>query len=49
MVKHRAELGMRNTERGLRPLRTVGSLYEPEAIGAYAYAPVGSRNDRVYR
>jgi hypothetical protein len=31
-------------ECGLRPLRAAGSiLYEPEAIGAYAYAPEGSR------
>jgi hypothetical protein len=30
--------------RSLRPLRAVGSrLYEPEAIGAKAYAPVGER------
>jgi hypothetical protein len=35
---------IRKRESGLRPLRAVGSmLYEPEAIGAYAYAPVGSR------
>jgi hypothetical protein len=27
----------------LWPLRTVGSPYEPEAIGAYAYDPVVSR------
>jgi hypothetical protein len=31
-------------ECGLRPLRAVGSLYEPEAIGACAYAPVGIWN-----
>ena len=30
-------------EFGLRPLRAVGSRYEPEAIGAYAYAPAGMR------
>jgi hypothetical protein len=31
-------------DRGLRPLRAVGSkLYEPEAIGPRAYAPVGGR------
>ena len=29
--------------RSLRPLRAVGSLYEPEAIGPSAYAPVGER------
>ena len=32
-------------EFGLRPLRVVGSIYEPEAIGAYAYAPVGRGNE----
>ena len=35
--------GIRNWECGLRPLRAVGSIYEPEAIGAYAYAPAGRR------
>jgi hypothetical protein len=30
-------------EVGLRPLRAVGSIYEPEAIGVYAYASVGMR------
>jgi len=37
---------MRKWECGLRPLRAVGSLYEPEAIGAYAYAPAGMRKVR---
>jgi hypothetical protein len=38
---------MWNSECGLRPLRAVGSmLYEPEAIGAYAYAPVGMRKEK---
>ncbi len=33
--------------RSLRPLRAVGSgLYEPEAIGPMAYAPVGERRER---
>ena len=32
-------------EMGLRPLRAVGSIYEPEAIGAIkAYAPEGMRS-----
>jgi len=35
------EFGSWNAASGLRPLRAVGSFYEPEAIGAYAYAPVG--------
>jgi hypothetical protein len=39
-----AEVGMRKWECGLRPLRAVGSLYEPEAGGACAYAPEGRRN-----
>ena len=31
-------------ECGLRPLRAVGSIYEPEAVGAKgAYAPEGMR------
>ncbi len=34
----------RNLECGLRPLRAVGSIYEPEAIGVYVYAPEGMRN-----
>jgi hypothetical protein len=34
---------MEAMEFGLRPLRAVGSLYEPEAIGVYAYAPAGMR------
>jgi len=34
-----------NLECGLRPLRAVGSIYEPEAVGAIeAYAPEGSQN-----
>ena len=38
-----AEGGKGNSECGLRPLRAVGSIYEPEAIGAIgAYAPEGS-------
>jgi len=37
-----------NSECGLRPLRAVGSkLYEPEAIGDYAYAPAGRRKLRA--
>jgi len=33
------------SECGLRPLRAVGSIYEPEAVGAIgAYAPEGSGN-----
>jgi hypothetical protein len=37
-----AECGRWKVEGGLRPLRAVGSgLYEPEAVRAYAYAPVG--------
>ncbi len=33
---------LKNSEFGLRPLRAVGSLYEPEAVGAIgAYAPEG--------
>jgi hypothetical protein len=33
------------SECGLRPLRAVGSLYEPEAVGTIgAYAPEGMRN-----
>ena len=40
----RAEDGeYKNLECGLRPLRAVGSIYEPEAVGAIgAYAPEGS-------
>jgi hypothetical protein len=35
--------------RSLRPLGAVGSkLYEPEAIGAKAYAPVGERRERKF-
>jgi hypothetical protein len=41
------EVGRGNAECGLRPLRAVGSLYEPEAIGAYTYAPVGSRKNQL--
>jgi hypothetical protein len=38
---------MRNWECGLRPLRAVGSLYEPEAVGASgAYAPEGRGNEK---
>jgi len=38
-----AEGGKGNSECGLRPLRAVGSIYEPEAVGAIgAYAPEGS-------
>jgi len=34
--------GRWNWECGLRPLRAVGSIYEPEAVGAIrAYAPEG--------
>jgi hypothetical protein len=41
--KENLECGIRNGECGLRPLRAVGSRYEPEAIGACAYAPAGMR------
>jgi hypothetical protein len=40
----KSEVGIRKSEVGLRPLRAVGLLYELEAIGAYAYAPVGMWN-----
>ena len=33
-------------EFGLRPLRAVGSIYEPEAIGAFAYVPAGKRKEK---
>ena len=33
-------------ECGLRPLRAVGSIYEPEAVGAYA--PEGSRKEGIF-
>jgi hypothetical protein len=46
--RKKAEVGSRKGECGLRPLRAVGSLYEPEAIGAYAYAPVGSRKNNAH-
>ena len=33
---------------GLRPLRAVGSIYEPEAVGAIGvYAPEGMRKSEV--
>ncbi len=36
---------MQNWEFGLRPLRAVGSVYEPEVVGAIgAYAAEGRRN-----
>ena len=36
-------------ECGLRPLRAVGWLYEPEAVGDIgAYAPEGSRNRKEW-
>ena len=39
------EGGMQKSECGLRPLRAVGSIYEPEAVGAIgAYAPEGRWN-----
>ena len=38
MIKRQSNL---KAEVGLRPLRVVDSRYEPEAIGTYAYAPVG--------
>ncbi len=39
---------MRTSECGLRPLRAVGSIYEPEAVGVIgAYAPEGMRKDGV--
>jgi len=41
--RRKTEDRCRKWECGLRPLRAVGSLYEPEAIGDYAYAPAGSR------
>jgi hypothetical protein len=35
---------------GLRPLRAVGSIYEPEAVGAImAYAPEGRGKDEAER
>jgi len=34
------------SECGLRPLRAVGSIYEPEAIGAFADAPAGMRKEK---
>jgi hypothetical protein len=38
---------MRNWECGLRPLRAVGSIYEPEAVGAaWACAPEGKGERR---
>jgi hypothetical protein len=36
--------------RSLRPLRAAGyRLYEPEAIGPKAYAPVGERGERKFK
>jgi hypothetical protein len=41
--------GRWNGECGLRPLRAVGSIYEPEAVGAIgAYAPEGRRNLSIW-
>jgi hypothetical protein len=41
-------MGIRMLECGLRPLRAVGSVYEPEAVGAiWAYAPEGRRNGEM--
>jgi hypothetical protein len=45
--KENLECGILNGECGLRPLRAVGSRYEPEAIGAYAYAPAGIRKKNL--
>jgi hypothetical protein len=43
----RGRLGRWNWECGLRPLRAVGSIYEPEAVGAIgAYAPEGRLKNR---
>ena len=43
-VKSKKKLLIHRRARSLRPLRAVGSkLYEPEAIGPMAYAPVGER------
>jgi hypothetical protein len=43
-VKSKKKLIVHRRVRSLRPLRAVGSrLYEPEAIGVGAYAPVGER------
>ena len=42
----RVDSGIRMWECGLRPLRAVGSIYEPEAGGAIeAYAPEGRWNE----
>ena len=42
------ECGMWNMECGLRPLRAVGSIYEPEAVGAIgACAPEGMGKSEV--
>ena len=42
------KLHLTNAEVGLRPLRAVGSIYEPEAVGVIgAYAPEGMRKDGV--
>jgi hypothetical protein len=34
------------SECGLRPLRAIGSIYEPEAMGAFAWAPAGMRKEK---
>jgi CheY-like chemotaxis protein len=42
--KEKAEGGEKKSEIGMRPLRAVGSVYEPEAVGGIgAYAPEGMR------
>jgi len=46
-IKNTGEGEVWNWECGLRPLRAVGSIYEPEAVGAIgAYAPEGMREKR---
>jgi ATP-dependent helicase HrpA len=43
-ARRKADGGSRNAEGGLRPLRAVGSNYEPEAVGVKgAHAPEGRR------
>ena len=43
-IEHRmANIGLKQWEIGLRPLRAVGSIYEPEAVGAGSTIPSGGR------
>ena len=45
-----AECGSGNAECGLRPLRAVGSIYEPEAVGGIgAYDPERRRKSEFGR